>query len=395
MTASDVVLEHQPAVMARPEPAAEARLRIAITSVFGDPLHPATWSGAPSNLATELVRLGAEVFSVYPRLRRHLALVGALQHLSIFGRLPLKGEAVMRTPFARSQRSLATAEATLRLPVDRVLHTGTFDLLAPVTDSGVRHYVYCDHTWDLALRHRRGRRFKPRGFLRIEEMEREAYAAARHIFSFSRYVRDNLIDHYGVPPDRVTAVGSGTGRIEPYDGPKDHAHGFLLFIAKHMFAEKGGHLAIKAFRLARRRRPDLRLTIVGNDRWRSLVGDEPGVHVLGHVPWDTLQELLRSASLLLQPMFNDPWGQVYLEALKSRTPVIGLARNGLPEITEDGRHGFLAKHADPVVLAELIVDAMADPERLSRMGASGQRHVLTHYSWEKVARAIADTIARE
>src|SRR3546814_12809912 len=86
-------------------------------------------------------------------------------------------------------------------------------------------------------------------------------------------------------------------------------------------------------------------------------------------------------------MLNDPWGQVYLEALTSRTPVLGLERNGLPEITENGRHGFMVQQADPVALADAILDAMSAPDRLVAMGHSGQRPVLDTYSWDKVARA--------
>src|SRR3546814_11340109 len=93
-------------------------------------------------------------------------------------------------------------------------------------------------------------------------------------------------------------------------------------------------------------------------------------------------------------MLNDPWGQVYLEALTSRTPVLGLERNGLPEITENGRHGFMVQQADPVALADAILDAMSAPDRLVAMGHSGQRHVLDNYSWDKVAPAVAAVPAR-
>jgi glycosyltransferase involved in cell wall biosynthesis len=92
-------------------------------------------------------------------------------------------------------------------------------------------------------------------------------------------------------------------------------------------------------------------------------------------------------------MLNDPWGQVYLEALTSRTPVIGLNRNGLTEITNDGAYGFLVDQADPYALAFAIVEAAFDPDRLAAMGAAGQRHVMENYSWDRVARTIAETIS--
>ena len=55
-----------------------------------------------------------------------------------------------------------------------------------------------------------------------------------------------------------------------------------------------------------------------------------GIEFRAHLPWDELQRLFREATLLVQPMLNDPWGQVYLEAMVSRTPVMGLAATACP-----------------------------------------------------------------
>lgn len=373
-----------------------APLRLGITNVFGEPLLPSTWSGAPFNLSRALERLGAEVMGIYPRTSRRHDYWDVFRHVVTLGARPVTWNGVRRAAYSRTRRARTVMLETQRLGLEHVLHTGTLDLPGLLGMDEAKHYLYCDHTWNLVLRHHEQRwdGMSAGRLARVDEMERDAYSTARHIFTFGRYVRDNLIEHYGVPPERVTVVGSGMGPISPYVGPKDYAHGPLLFVAKQMFVEKGGRLVLKAFRLARRRRPDLRLFIAGNPRWRAYVRDEPGVHVFGHLPWDELQALQRSAALLVQPMFNDPWGQVYLEALASRTPVIGLDRNGLPEIIQDGRHGFLVPVADPVVLAETIIDALADPNRLVRMGESGQRHVLNSYSWEHVARVIYDTIGR-
>ena len=87
-------------------------------------------------------------------------------------------------------------------------------------------------------------------------------------------------------------------------------------------------------------------------------------------------------------MLNDPWGQVYLEAMVSRTPVMGLARNGLPELVDGGRHGFLVDRADPESLAEAILSALSDPHRLESMAERAQAYVLATHSWDRVAERI-------
>ncbi len=364
--------------------------RVAITCVFGDPRDLRSWSGAPANLANALERLGVSVEAIRPRMGR-LAKWGiaARDMLAGLGR-PLSSEQVLRGLRSRRRLAAQVADAARSLGARHILHTGTFDLPATDRASGVEHYLYCDHSWALAKAHHvHAGQYSERALAAFEQAERESLNGLSHVFTFGSYVRDNLIECYGLPPDRVTAVGSGMGAIEPYNGPKSYAKPALLFVAKHLFQAKGGVLLLEAFELARRRRPDLTLTVVGDERSRAFVGERPGITFHAHLPWSALQQLYRDATLLVQPMLNDPWGQVYLEAMASRTAVMGLNRNGLPELVDGGRHGFLVDRADPAALGEAIVSAVSDPQRLERMAATAQRHVLANYSWNRVAERIA------
>ena len=364
--------------------------RIAITCVFGDPRDLKSWSGAPANLARELERIGVTVESIRPSIGRLEKLgVAACDMMAGLGR-PVSTEQVLRGLRSRRRMAAQVAEQASRIGARHVLHTGTFDLPACDLGAGVKHYLYCDHSWALTRAHHIDvPRYNKRALAAFDQAEREALAGLAHVFTFGAYVRDNLIAHYDLPPEKVTAVGSGMGAIEPYEGPKSYDKPALLFVAKHLFKAKGGLLLLEAFDLAHRQRPDLRLTIVGDERSRAFVGERPGVTLQAHLPWEKLQQLYRESTLLVQPMLNDPWGQVYLEAMVSRTAVMGLNRNGLPELVDGGRHGFLVDRADPSALAEAIVSAVSDPGRLERMATTAQRHVLQNYSWGRVAERIA------
>ncbi len=364
--------------------------RVAITCVFGDPRDLKSWSGAPANLAKELERLGVTVDSIRPSMSRLEKIgVAACDMVAGLGR-PISTEQVLRGRRSRHRLAARVAEQAQRIGARHVLHTGTFDLPACDVAAGVKHYLYCDHSWALTRAHHIDVcRYNKRALAAFEQAEREALSSLAHVFTFGAYVRDNLIAHYGLSPEKVTAVGSGMGAIEPYEGPKSYDKPALLFVAKHLFKAKGGLLLLDAFDRAYRQRPDLRLTIVGDERSRAFVGERPGVTLHAHLPWERLQQLYRQSTLLVQPMLNDPWGQVYLEAMVSRTPVMGLNRNGLPELVDGGRHGFLVDRADPSALGEAIVNAVSDPGRLERMASTAQRHVLQNYSWGRVAERIA------
>jgi glycosyltransferase involved in cell wall biosynthesis len=364
--------------------------RVAITSVFGNPRELRTWSGAPANVASALERLGVTVQAIQPSISRLAKARIALVDMMAGRGRPLTGEQVLRSLATRRRLAAQVDEEAERLGVEHVLHTGTLDLLPPrERRSNTRHYLYCDHTWALSSTHHPlVSRYTGRARRAFEQAERLSLSGLAHVFTFGRYVRENMIAHYGLSPDRVTAVGSGMGAIEPWRGPKDYSRPALLFVAKHLFQAKGGVLLLEAFRIARQKRDDLTLTIVGDERSRRFVPPLRGVTFRAHLPWEELQRLYRDSTLLVQPMLNDPWGQVYLEAMASRTPVMGLARNGLPELVDGGRHGFLVDRAEPEALAGAIVCALSDPERLERMAAAAQRYVLGTHTWDRVAERI-------
>jgi glycosyltransferase involved in cell wall biosynthesis len=364
--------------------------RIVMTSVFGDPLDQRTWSGAPFNLARALARQGVAVEAISPSVGTVAKLAFAARHLaSGFGGLKTT-EQILRGAAARRLHAKAIAQQVARCDVHHVLHTGTLDLPALDLLRGVKHYLYCDQTWALSLTHRPDASvYSARACVEFDRLERDSVRGLAHIFTFGAYVRDNLIAHYGVSPDRVTAVGSGMGAIDPYFGPKRFDRPSLLFVAKHLFKAKGGALLVDAFLAAQAQRPDLTLTIVGDERSRAFVPDHPNIVFRAHLPREELQDLFRRVTLLVQPMLNDPWGQVYLEALASRTPVLGLNRNGLPEIVCGGAYGFLVDRPEPGPLSEAILSALRDPGRLAVMAVEGQRHVINTYSWERVAERVA------
>lgn len=364
--------------------------RIAISSVFGDPFNPRTWSGAPANVAHQLALLGAKVEGIHPHygLFTKAFIVGG--DLLCKQGWPVNTEQVLRGTLSRFTLANALRKQARKMGVRHILHTGTFDL-SEEREPEIAHYLYCDHTWDLSADHHVDtHRYNLWAHFDFDKGERNALAGLTHIFTFGDYVRRNIIERYGVPHYRVTTVGSGYGNIEPYLGPKDYSKPKLLFVAKHLFKAKGGELLLEAFEIARQQRQDLQLTIVSADMDARVI--RRGVQVFGHVSWERLQELYRESTLLVQPMLNDPWGQVYLEAMVSKTPVLGLNRNGLPEITNNGEHGFLCDYPQAEVLAHLILDASSQPQRLERMGLSGQSHVLWSYSWRNVARKINEVI---
>jgi glycosyltransferase involved in cell wall biosynthesis len=222
-----------------------------------------------------------------------------------------------------------------------------------------------------------------------EQLEQESYAQIKHFFPTSKYVRDDLINHYQVASQHITVVGTGRGAIEPYEGEKDWANGHILFVAQHRFEEKGGLLLLEAFKKVQAQKPRIKLVMVGGDKYRALVGNIPNVRVTGFVSKEELQRLFATAVLFAMPALDEPWGLVYLEALACKTPILGLNRKSFPEISRYGKYGFLVASPTPNCVANTIVQALSDVNKLREMGSEGQKYCLKTFSWASVATKIA------
>jgi glycosyltransferase involved in cell wall biosynthesis len=113
---------------------------------------------------------------------------------------------------------------------------------------------------------------------------------------------------------------------------------------------KGAHTAIALARKSGRR-----LILAGNRvtheegeaYWKGEIEpfvNKDGIEYVGPVSDEQKNDLLGSAAAMVVPIeWDEPFGMVFPEALACGTPVISCPRGALPEIVNDGEHGFLIR----------------------------------------------------
>jgi len=361
------------------------KLKLNICSL-GDPTNPKTWSGTPFNLYSELKKMDriGIAFNSEASTKKLIRLASKFYYLN--------SKDAGRGIFERYLNANTVQKKTAKSNSNLTLHTGTLDLPFLKIPKNQKHYLFCDATWNLWSSYSTNMDgYKDRLLKDAENLERKSYAQMEHIFPISEYVKENLITHYGINPDKITVVGTGLGVIKPYFGKKDYSNGKILFAAKGRFEDKGGSLVLEAFNIALKNNPNLELIIVGQNEYTEKI-NLPNVKTYGFIPIDELQNIFNESSLFLMPAINEPWGLVYLEALSCKMPIVGLNRNAFPEISGNGEFGFGINEADPIKLSEILINAFSNPQKLAEIGIKGQEFCLKKFTWSNTVSKIIDTI---
>lgn len=360
---------------------------------LGDPTNSKTWSGTPFNLYSELIKMNClgRAFSSTPSTNRHeLKLINLISNYYYRKSVDLGRGFLFRYLHANKVRK-ETENSNSNL----TLHMGTLDLPFISLPKDQKHYLFCDSTWNLWSSYSTDMKgYSKKLLLDAEKFEKKTYDQLEHIFPISEYVKNNLIEHYKVNPNKITVVGTGLGVISPFYGKKNYSNGKILFAAKGRFDDKGGHLVLEAFKIALKSNPKLELSIVGQNEYEKNI-NLPNVKVYGYITVDELQEIFNDSSLFLMPAINEPWGLVYLEALVCKIPIIGLNRNSFPEISNYGSYGFGLEDVSPEKLAKIILNAFENPKQLEEMGQRSQEYCLNKYSWNNTVSKIIQTIEKQ
>ena len=198
-------------------------------------------------------------------------------------------------------------------------------------------------------------------------------ARSRIVIAVSEHSRGELIERFGLDPERVRAIHNGVDheRFRPDGRSREE---FLLYPA-NPWPHKNHQRLFEAFAQVRRERRELRLVLTGAGHEKLRLSD--GVESRGHVSLDELVDLYRSAAALVYPSLYEGFGIPCLEAMACGCPVACSDAASLPEICGDA-----ALYFDPLS-AESIAQAIRDV--LDKPPAGGIERA-AEFSWECCAR---------
>ena len=186
------------------------------------------------------------------------------------------------------------------------------------------------------------------------------------------------LSRYGFKRNRIKVIGEGI-ELEPVTdlSLKKFEQPTMLSLGALRPMKRTDHI-VRAFELAKKDLPNLRLVVAGdpsgNDKVRKVIEASPyrdSIEFLGKVSREKKIELMQRAHLVCVASVKEGWGLVVTEANSQGTPAVAYDIDGFRDSIRHGETGLLTEKNDPESLAKAVVSLLSDMERYAMMRKNG------------------------
>jgi glycosyltransferase involved in cell wall biosynthesis len=255
---------------------------------------------------------------------------------------------------------------------------------------------------DLAFEHL-PETFRPNSWMQMRLTVRRTVRRAAHVLASSEHTRRDLIETYGLAPDKVTTTllaappdfrpvenETELRRVrEKYGLPEEYvlAVGSIqprknlvrLIEAYSYLHQQGANSKLPALALVGKR------AWLYGDTLRAVAGSGCAEKIIftGYVSEDDLPPLYSGAACFVYPSYFEGFGLPPLEAMQCGAPVIAGNRTSLPEVVGDA--GLQCDPFDTTALAEVLLRVLENPDLRAELRVKGLARA-RRFHWHETAR---------
>ena len=173
-------------------------------------------------------------------------------------------------------------------------------------------------------------------------------------------------------------------------GDEEVAIGFL----GRLVMEKGLDVFCDTIDALKARGVAHRVLVIGEGPARDwFAGRLPEAVFAGFQKGSDLGRAVASMDVLFNPSVTETFGNVTLEAMACRVPVLAAQATGSQSLVEDGRSGRLVRPGAIDQFADALQDYIENPALRETHGAAGEARA-QEFSWDRINQVVADTYLR-
>ena len=234
----------------------------------------------------------------------------------------------------------------------------------------------------------------------------DVYRAARTVICVSKTMQGLLQE--GMPEGVRSWViynGTDTDFFAPAPGVAQPHQKQEILVVGNLIAGKGHELVLRAIRQLATSFPQLHCRMIGDGpdraRFEGLareLGIAERVQFEGRKTRQEVADAMRACSVFVLPSRYEGLGCAYLEAMACGKPVVGCRGQGIEEIIEHERNGWLISnwHTPADAFDELVQGLstlLGSPDLCSRLGAAARDTILNGLTLSQQAQRLAQIYA--
>ncbi|MEZ2334877.1 glycosyltransferase [Mucilaginibacter sp. RCC_168] len=225
--------------------------------------------------------------------------------------------------------------------------------------------------------------------------------------------KEDLINYYEVPANKITIIPCGFSQDEFYPIKKKearkklqlHPNEPILLQLGRMVPRKGVDNVVKALGQLKKKGKQVRLLVVGGENERADLKQCPElnrlyqiacesdvaeqIHFAGRKQREALKYYYAAADIFVTTPWYEPFGITPLEAMACGTPVIGANVGGIKYSVLDGQTGALVSPDNPAELAQKVDELIFDQTKIAELSLNAINRVNAYFTWASVARRVS------
>ena len=218
-----------------------------------------------------------------------------------------------------------------------------------------------------------------------------------HFVAMTKVIYKNFISA-GIPPDKISRIPNGIS-TEGHFKTRYEGNIKVLFVGNlYQQPAKGVDILLKCWVNAISKRPEIRLTIVGDGNlaaYRSFaesLGIGYSVQFTGK--HNDVADLMISSDLFVLPSRREGMPNVLMEAMLRGLPCVASDISGCQDLITNGLNGILTPPKNTEALAQNLLHLLENRQEAEKMGRAARETILSSFDMNIIAGQYADLYSK-